>query len=156
MPTGTYTDRPFQRPSVVETTTTTMGTGPFVHCRISWATIIGAVILVVTVQLLLSLLGAGIRLGTVNMNAGSTPDASSLGVGAGLWWVVSSIVALAFGGYAAPWLARAKLRLDSILHGLTTWGIATLLTVYLLSSAIGSIIGGGASALLGRASRVVY
>ena len=58
------------------------------HRRISWAAIFGGVILVVTVQLLLSLLGAGIGLGTVNVNAGSMPDASSLGIGAGLWWVI--------------------------------------------------------------------
>jgi len=50
--------------------------------------------LVVAVQLLLSLLGAGIGLGTVNTNLGSTPTASSLGIGAGVWWVVSSCIAL--------------------------------------------------------------
>src|SRR5437868_6197574 len=37
-------------------------------------------------------------------------------------------------------------------HGLITWGIATLLTIYLLTSAIGGIIGGGFSALGGIAS----
>jgi hypothetical protein len=34
-----------------------------------------------------------------------------------------------------------------VLHGLITWGIATLLTFWLLSSAIGGIVGGGFSAL---------
>ena len=34
-----------------------------------------------------------------------------------------------------------------MLHGLVTWGIATLLTLYLLTSAIGGIIGGGFSAM---------
>lgn len=123
-----------------------------IHRRISWAAVFGGVILVVAVQLLLSLLGAGIGLGTVNVNAGTTPDASSIGLGAGLWWLVSSIVALAFGGYIAAWLAGIELRWDGLLHGLITWGIATLLTVYLLSSAIGGIVGGGASALGGLAS----
>ena len=47
----------------------------------------------------------------------------------------------------AAWFADIELRWDGLLHGLVTWGIATLLTVYLLSSAIGGIIGGGASAL---------
>ena len=140
-------EEPPLRPPVLETMTTTMGSGAHVHRRISWAAIFGGVILVVTVQLLLSLLGAGIGLGTVNVNAGSTPDASSLGIGAGLWWVISSIIALGFGGYVAAWFAGIELRWDGLLHGLVTWGIATLLTVYLLSSAIGGIIGGGASAL---------
>ena len=108
-----------------------------VHRRISWGALFGGVILVVAIELLLALLGAGIGLGTVNVNAGSTPDASSFGIGAGLWWVVSSCIALFAGGYAAAWLAGIEVRFDGILHGLVTWGIATIVTVYLLTSAIG-------------------
>jgi hypothetical protein len=121
------------------------------HRRISWAAILGGVILVVALQLLLSLLGAGIGLGTVETNTGDMPAPSSLGLGAGIWWVVSSCIALAAGGYVAAWLAGIELRFDGALHGLVTWGIATLLTFWLLTSAIGGIIGGGFSAL----SRVV-
>jgi hypothetical protein len=56
------------------------------------------------------------------------------------------------GGYVAAWLAGIEIRWDGILHGLLTWGVATLLTVYLLSSTIGSASSGGASALGGAAS----
>ena len=68
-----------------------VGAGSHTHLRISWAAIFGGVVLVVAVQLLLSMLGAGIGLGTVNTNAGFTPDASSFGIGASVWWVVSSV-----------------------------------------------------------------
>jgi hypothetical protein len=112
----------------------------------------GGVILVVAIQLLLGLLGAGIGLGTVNTNNGTTPDASSIGMGAGVWWIVSSIIALGFGGYVSAWLAGIEIKWDGILHGLITWGIATLLTIYLLTSAVGSVIGGGFSAVGGVAS----
>lgn len=44
-------------------------------------------------------------------------------------------------------LAGIEIRFDGVLHGLITWGIATLLTLWLLTSAVGSIIGGGFSAL---------
>jgi hypothetical protein len=126
--------------------------GAHVHRRISWGALFGGVILVVVTQVLLSMLGAGIGLGTVNVNAGTTPDASSFGIGAGAWWLVSSCVALFLGGYVAAWLAGIEIRFDGMLHGLVTWGIATLLTIYLLSSAVGGIIGGGFSALGGVAS----
>ena len=151
MSASVYQEPPLRRPAL-ETATTTMGGGSHVHRRISWAAIFGGVILVVTVQLLLSLLGAGIGLGMVNTNAGATPGAGSFGIGAGVWWLVSSSIALGFGGYVAAWLAGIELRWDGILHGLITWGIATLLTVYLLSSAIGGVVGGGASMLGGLAS----
>jgi hypothetical protein len=130
----------------VETATLLSG-GAHIHRRISWAAIFGGVVLVVVVQLLLSTLGAGIGLGTVNVNAGTTPDAGNLGMGAGIWWVISSCLALFCGGYVAAWLAGVELRFDGALHGLVTWGIATLLTIYLLTSAIGGVIGGGFSAL---------
>ena len=128
-------------------TTTAMSGGAHTHRRISWAAIFGGVILVVALQLLLSLLGAGIGLGTVDTNAGSTPSASSFGIGAGVWWVVSSCLSLLIGGYVSAWLAGIEVRFDGLLHGLVTWAIATLLTFWLLSTAIGGIIGGGFSAL---------
>ena len=142
-----YNDPLVRSAGVLETTTTMVGGGAHTHRRISWAAIFGVVILVVAVQLLLSMLGAGIGLGTVNVNGGSTPSASSFGISAGVGWVVSSMIALGFGGYVAAWLAGIELRWDGLLHGLVTWGIATLLTIYLLSSAVGGIIGGGFSAL---------
>ena len=128
--------------------------GHHIHRRISWSAIFGGVVLVISIQVLLSLLGAGVGLNTVNVNAGSTPDGSSFGIGAGLWWVISSCIALFAGGYAAAWLAGNEIKFDGMLHGLITWGIATLFTIYLLSSAIGSLVGGGFSALGSTASAV--
>ena len=145
MSTSTYDPR--VPVSTTVDTITAVGGGAHVHRRISWAAIFGGVILVVAVQLLLSLLGAGFGLGTVDTNAGSTPTATTLGIGAGIWWVISSCVALGAGGFVAAWLAGIEIRFDGVLHGLVTWGIATLLTLWLLTSAIGAIIGGGFSAL---------
>ena len=121
--------------------------GPHVHRRISWPAIFGAVILVIAIQVLLGLLGVGIGLGTVNTNAGNTPGAAVLGIGAGVWWIISSFIALLVGGYVAGWLAGIETRRDGALHGLVAWGIATLLSFWLLTSAIGGIVGGGFSML---------
>ncbi len=121
--------------------------GSHIHRRISWEAVIGGVVLVVVLQLLLSLLVAGVGHGTVNTNAGSTPMASTLGIGASLWWLLSSCIAIGVGGSVAAWFAGIETRFDGVLHGLVTWGIATLLTFWLLSSAIGTVIGGGFSAL---------
>ena len=74
--------------------------------------------------------------------AGDTPGAGSFGLGAGLWWLVSNLLALAAGGYTAAWLAGNTLRFDGMLHGIVTWGVTLLLTFYLLTTAIGGLIGG--------------
>jgi hypothetical protein len=139
----------FESPVASAVETTMVTGGAHTHRRISWAAIFGGVILVIAVQLLLSLLGIGIGLGTVNVNAGTTPDASSLGIGAAVWWVISSCLALFLGGYIAAWLAGIEIGFDGFLHGLITWGITTVFTIYLLTSAIGSIVGGGFWALGG-------
>lgn len=72
MSTSTYDER--RAPSATVDTIASVGT--HTHRRISWAAIFGGVILIVAIQLLLSLLGAGIGLGTVDTNAGSTPTPS--------------------------------------------------------------------------------
>ena len=151
MSANTYGDLPRPGSTTVETATM-VGGGVHTHRRISWAAVFGGVILAIAVQLLLSLLGAGIGLGTVDTNAGTTPDASSLGIGAGVWWVISSCIALGLGGFVSAWLAGIELRFDGVLHGLITWGIATLVTLYLLTSALGGVVGGGFSALSGVAT----
>jgi pyruvate/2-oxoglutarate dehydrogenase complex dihydrolipoamide acyltransferase (E2) component len=141
-------DSPSSRsPAAVETTTTEVMGGSHIHRRISWSAIFGGVVLIIAVQFLLSMLGFAIGLGTVDVNAGSTPDASSIGIGAGLWWVITGIIACAFGGYVSAWLAGIEIRWDGMLHGLITWGLATLLALYLLTTAAGGLIGSGFSAL---------
>ena len=55
-------------------------------------------------------------------------EAGSFGIGAGLWWLVSNLLALVAGGYVAAWLAGNTLRFDGVLHGVVTWGITLLLT----------------------------
>jgi hypothetical protein len=114
--------------------------------------VVGGVVLVVVLQLLFSLLGAGVGLNTVNTNAGSTPMASTFGIGAGIWWILTSCLAIGVGGFVAAWFAGVEMRFDGVLHGLVTWGIATLLTIWLLTSAMGSVVGGGFSALASVAS----
>ena len=73
MTAASYFDPLAREPEFVETTTLSGGGA---RGRILWPAIFGGEILVIAVQLLLSMLGAGIGLGTGNVNAGSTPDAS--------------------------------------------------------------------------------
>ncbi|USI72580.1 hypothetical protein [Sphingomonas morindae] len=110
--------------------------------RLSWGAILAGVVLAVAIELLLGILGTGIGLSMVDPVAGSTPGAAGFGIGAGLYWLVTTIVALGAGGYAAARLSGAQARFDAIAHGLTLWGVTLLLTLYLLTSAVGGLIGG--------------
>jgi hypothetical protein len=114
---------------------------------ISWSAIFAGAVLFVAIQLLLSILGAGIGLGFVNPGHADGASATTLGTGAGLWWVGSTVLALIAGGYVAARLAGVSSRFDGTLHGLVVWGMSLLLTVYLLAGAVGGIAGGAFSAI---------
>lgn len=121
--------------------------------RISWGAVFAGMVIAVVVQLVLSLLGAGIGLSTVDPLRYNTPDASSFGIGAGIWWVVSSVIALFAGGWVAGHLLGSSDKTDSALHGLLTWGVAAIVTVYLLASIVSSVVRGGAG-VVGKAASV--
>ena len=110
--------------------------------RISWGAIFAGVVLSIAIQLVLGILGTGIGLSLVNPVEGTTPGATGFGIGAGLYWIVTTVIALGAGGYAAARVAGVHDRFDGLVHGLVVWGITLILTLYLLTSAVGGIIGG--------------
>ena len=110
--------------------------------RLSWGAIFAGVVIAVAVQLVLGILGAGIGLTMVDPVEGTTPGATGFGIGAGIYWLITTVVALGAGGYAAARVAGVHERFDALVHGLVVWGVTLILTLYLLTSAVGGIIGG--------------
>lgn len=112
--------------------------------QISWGAVLAGVVLTLAIQLILNLIGLGIGAATLDpgQGAGANPEASTLGIGAGLWFVVAGIVASYVGGFAAGRLGGKPKESTAGWHGLTTWALSTLLIFYLLTSTLGSIVGG--------------
>lgn len=150
------------------TTTTTTSYAPDVDdipgnafSRISWGGIIAGLALVIALQMLLTLLGVGIGLSTVRPATGEAPDTAAMGLGGGLWWVVTNWIALVAGGYVAARLANSHHTEDGLLHGLVTWAAALVIGGLLLAGAVshavtamGQAVGGvasGAGAVAGGA-----
>jgi hypothetical protein len=138
-----YADGPQRRQGVTERTV--HYDDRHIHRRVSWSALFAAVFVTLAIELMLSILGVGVGLGFVSPEAGATPHASSLGIGAGVWWFVSTLVAFGIGGYVAAWLAGITVRFDGVLHGVVTWAIATMVAVYLLTTALGGLLGGAFS-----------
>lgn len=109
--------------------------------RISWAAVFAGVVAALAVQLLLSILGIGIGASTIDPLVEQNPM-SGIGVGAGIWFVLSSLIALFAGGWVAGRLAGIPRNTDSMLHGVLTWSLTTLLLFYFLTTTVGSLIGG--------------
>src|SRR5689334_10248687 len=68
--------------------------------RISWGAIFAGVVIALAVQLVLSLLGIGIGASTIDPLSEQNPG-KGLGIGAAVWFVISSLLAT----YAGAWVA---------------------------------------------------
>lgn len=110
--------------------------------RISWSAILAGVFIAVAIQLLLSLLGAGLGLSSIDPVDRSSPEAATLGMGALVWWAASSAIALFAAGAVAAHLSGSVRKSDAALQGLLTWAVAAILTAYLLTSVVGAVLRG--------------
>jgi len=127
---------PSERTTVRTAATYPVYDRPF--ARISWGAVFAGAIIALATQIVLALIGMAIGLATLNPATGDSPSGTALGTGAAIWLVVSSLISLFIGGYIA---ARLAGRFNGWLHGLVTWGTLTLLTLMLLTTAAGQLIG---------------
>lgn len=95
-------------------------------------------------QLTLNLLGLSLGAGVIDPASEQDP-LSGIGIGGGIWLVVSGLIALFAGGWTAGHLANMPKAVDGILHGIVAWGLMTLLSFYLMTSAVGNVLSGAAN-----------
>ena len=110
--------------------------------EIAWGAVLAGVVVALVTQLLLNMLGLGIGIATLDPGTGDNPSATSLSIGAGIWWTLSGILASLVGGYAAGRLSGRPKEATAAWHGLTAWAFTTLVIFYLLSSTVGGVLGG--------------
>jgi gas vesicle protein len=114
-----------------------------------WGAVFGGLITALSVLLLLNLLGIGIGFASINPLQESNPM-QGLGTGSIIWWVITNLIALLAGGFVAGRISGASSKNLGGIHGFVSWGIYALISVWLVFSGVGSIIGGvtGAAANL--------
>lgn len=120
--------------------------------RISWGAILAGTLCAFSIQLLMNLLGMGIGFAAVDLSQGE--GLATVSVAAGLWWTVSSLVALFTGGWIAARLCGVPIRITAVLHGCSVWALATLLAVWLATTSLSGIVSGafGAVGQVGEAT----
>jgi hypothetical protein len=119
---------------------------PVAGAGISWGAVFAGTVVALVTHLLLTLLGLSVGLGVIGPAEGALAE---IGIGAAIWWSVSALIALFAGGWVAGRLAAIPRATSGVLHGIVTWGFVTVLSIYLMTTAVGSLIGGGLG-LVGR------
>ncbi|HEV7371290.1 hypothetical protein [Arenibaculum sp.] len=115
--------------------------------KVSWGAIFAGTAVALIVQVLLTMLGLGIGVATLDPGTGDSPAASTFSIVAGIWYIVSGIVAAFAGGYVAARMSGRPDPTTGAFHGLTTWAFTMLVVLYLLTTTVGSIIGGAFAGL---------
>jgi hypothetical protein len=124
--------------------------------KVNWGAILAGVALALVIHMLVSMIGIGIGVATLDPGTSDNPSASSFSIAAAIWWAVAGIIASFAGGFAAGRLAGVPKESTASWHGLTSWAATTLVIFYLLTTTLSSLIGGTlttvTSALGGMAS----
>jgi len=128
--------------------------------RIAWGAVLAGVVIALVTQLVLNMIGLGVGVSTLDPAAGAAenPSATTLSIGAGIWFVLSGVIASFAGGYAAGRLAGKPKESTAGWHGLTAWALTTLVIFYLLTSTVGGLLGGAyntVTSALGGVTRTV-
>lgn len=120
--------------------------------RVSWGAIFAGTFVMLVFQIMFILLGAAVGLSTLQ-TADRQQSGQQLALGAAIWLLVSSLVAVWIGACVAGRLSGGPRRADGMLHGIVTWSLSTLTLFAVMAAGIGAVLG-GATALLGSAGAV--
>ncbi|CAN5651256.1 hypothetical protein BH10CHL1_BH10CHL1_26610 [soil metagenome] len=130
---GMHTDvvDTYQSPSSVS------GSGPVTGDRVRWGAILAGLFAALTTLVVMSVLGLAI--GLSSYDAGD--PLGNFGLGAGIWGIISALLAFLIGGWVAASTAGARGRGNGILNGSMVWVVAIPLILYMLGSGLGSLLG---------------
>jgi hypothetical protein len=152
----------------METTTTSHGiylpdaavTRESSRSAVSWGAVIGGAFVASALSIMLIAGGTGLGFASMSPWDGAGASATTLGVSAIVWLLVTQIISAGLGGYVAGRLRTKWVDTHSdevyfrdTAHGFLVWAVGAVISLLLLSSAVSSLIGGtakvGASALSG-------
>lgn len=109
------------------------------HDRVRWGPIFGGIVITIATQLILSALGVAIGFSTVRADTGS------IGLGVGIWAVISLLISLFIGGWMMASTCGPMNKKTSLLNGAILWAATLAVSGWLLASGVSGTFGIAAS-----------
>lgn len=103
--------------------------------RVRWGAVFAGLVLAMTVQLILTVVGSAIGLAAWDPSSGK-----GLGIGAGIWALLTMLISLFLGGGLAGY-GSGFTKNSGMLHGLLVGALGLLFTTWMIGSGIGAIAG---------------
>ena len=110
--------------------------------NISWGAVLAGVTVALVCQLLLNLLGFGVGAASLDPATGDNPSMKMFTLTAAIWWTLSGVIASFLGGLTAGRLSGRPKENTTAWHGLIAWGLTTLIVFFLITTTLGSVVGG--------------
>lgn len=104
---------------------------------VRWSAVFAGVVVGISVQLVLALLGIATGLTGFGVSNGQALTARPL-----LWAGFSMLVAAFVGGYVAARMSGLKRKADGVLHGAVSWAVTTIMFAVLATSVGGTLLSG--------------
>jgi hypothetical protein len=104
-----------------------------VRSRVSWGAIFAGVFVAFAVWVFLTVLGLALGLSMAQSARGDT-----LAAGAGIWTMVTMLVALFCGGCVTTRCSAGESKTEAVIYGVILWGVVFLLTMWVSAVALRS------------------
>lgn len=118
---------------------------------VSWGAVVAGAAAAAALSLILLLLGVGLGLSAISPWSYEGVSGTTIGISTIVWITFAQLAASSMGGYLAGRLRTkwTSVHADEVYfrdtaHGFLAWAVASLATAALLTSAVGSIVSGGA------------
>lgn len=104
-----------------------------VGTRVSWGAILAGAVMALAVGFIMSLLG-----GAIGLSFAADADNETLGYGAAIWALATTLLALFVGGYITSQCVVGETKTESVVHGIIMWGVVLAMLLYFTASGISS------------------
>lgn len=111
-----------------------------VRSRVSWGAIFAGAVVALAFYLVLTLLGSAIGL-----SIGDNVRTGTLGTGAAIWAIVTTITSLFLGGWVTTQCAVGENKMEAVVHGVIMWGAVLAMIMWLVATGVRT----GFNAMLG-------
>ncbi|MCD6038633.1 MAG: hypothetical protein K0S27_33 [Gammaproteobacteria bacterium] len=110
---------------------------------IAWKAILGGVVIALSITVVFNLIGLGLGFTAFLLD---TNVLAKMGLTSVVWLLLCSIISMFLGGWVSSRVSPFPLpQSGTILSGLITWAVVTLITFSLMISSVGGLLSGGAA-----------
>lgn len=121
--------------------------------RISWGAIIAGAVIAVALMTFFTIFGIGIGAAIIDPQFDQNPT-KGMSISAGIYLVVTQLIALGAGGFVAARMAGIPRTISSLLHGASVWAVTTVFLAWASIVGAGAVFGAAGSLMSGTASAV--